>query len=75
MKKISMIAAAAFLVGTLFTSCKKDYTCACTFNTTTGVTDDMLNFQTGKMSKKDAKAACEMAQTTWALFGASCELK
>lgn len=75
MKKIILVASSLFLVGAVFTSCKKDYTCACTFDTSTGVTDDMQNFPLGKLKKSDAKTTCKAAETTWAMFGAKCDLK
>lgn len=69
MKKLVFAAAALGLIS--LTSCKKEYTCKCT--TTVGSTSTSVQAKTAKLSKKDAKAACE---TTTSVPGAStkCEL-
>lgn len=59
-KLIPMIAVAA--LATMFTSCKKEYTCTCT--TTVGGVSTSASGKTTKMTKKDAKAACEKSTTT-----------
>jgi hypothetical protein len=55
MKKIAPIAALA-LFAMAFTSCKKDYTCECTYPSKPELN---TSGQTGKMSKKDAQAKCD----------------
>lgn len=75
MKKFSMVAAAALLVGTLFTSCKKDYSCECTYKDANGNTAT-AGTGTFKATKADAKKSCDALNTTYAQFaGVSCELK
>lgn len=67
MKKIAPIAIVALIGALSLTSCKKVYTCACTYNgTTTEVSSGV------KLSKKDAKAWCTSVNTT---SGVSCGLK
>jgi len=61
MKKLIPITAVAVLA-LMFTSCKKEYTCTCS-TTINGVTTSASG-KTSKMSKKDAKAACEKESTT-----------
>jgi len=43
----------------LFTSCKKDYHCSCTFNNTVKYTTDL-----GKQTKSDAKDQCSEYEHT-----------
>ncbi|MFA6057666.1 MAG: hypothetical protein WC756_05680 [Taibaiella sp.] len=57
MKKIVTIVAVALFGALVLPSCKKDYTCVCT-STVNGVSTS-VEAKTGKMSKKDAEAACE----------------
>ena len=57
MKKIVTIVAVALFGALVLPSCKKDYTCVCT-STINGVSTS-VEAKTGKMSKKDAKTACE----------------
>lgn len=57
MKKILVVAAlSVFVLG----SCKKDYTCKCTF--TDG---SVINLEMNKVKKKDAESSCSSAQTTY----------
>lgn len=63
-----MIFAAAFAVIGL-TSCKKDWTCECTYSDPTG--DIVTTLEINDAKKKDAEAACDAL----GLLGASCELK
>lgn len=56
MKKFAPIVAIA-LLGMMFTSCKKNYTCNCTYDI--GAGSQTYSWQTGKVTKSDAKAACE----------------
>lgn len=73
MKKLLSIAAITVALVSL-SSCKKDYTCACTFSGA-GAGTPAQNIEIKDAKKKDAKETCDQAQTTWAAIGASCELK
>jgi histone acetyltransferase (RNA polymerase elongator complex component) len=73
-KGLSIILGVAFLAAMMtFTSCKKDYTCTCTFTNGTST----LNIAINKAKKKDAQSTCDAAQTTYrsADPGAACTLK
>lgn len=71
MKKIAPIVALA-IVAASFASCKKTYTCNCTY-TISGVSQT-YSWTTAKMKKKDAETACKNYTTAgWA--GISCSLK
>ncbi|NOQ73673.1 MAG: hypothetical protein GQ574_16825 [Crocinitomix sp.] len=56
----------------VMSSCKKDYTCDCTF---TSVPE--LSIELNKYKKGDAEDACTSAETTYKIAdsGASCTLK
>ena len=74
MKKILTISIVSAFVLTLgLTSCKKDYTCECTF--TAPATSISIPYD--KAKKSDAKDACSATETTYKIGdpGASCELK
>jgi hypothetical protein len=62
----------------LLASCKKDYTCSCTY-TDNGppVTTTNQDFPLNKMKKKDAQAACDANAATAKLVydNATCTLK
>jgi hypothetical protein len=70
MKKALLVAVVA---GFAMTSCKKDYTCACTNVPVLGT----INIEIPKAKKKDAQATCDQAETTYKVGdpNASCELK
>lgn len=72
MKKIAPIAAIA-LFAVAFTSCKKEYTCTCswTYNGTTTSQDVKSGT---KLTKKDAKSWCEK-NTISGQTGVTCKLK
>jgi len=72
-KGLTIILGAAFLMALGFTSCKKDYTCECTFTAPT----PMISIPFEKSSKSDAEDGCTAAQTTYKIAdpGASCSLK
>jgi hypothetical protein len=73
MKKLLSIAAVTVALVSL-SSCKKDYTCTCTFSGSgAGLPNQVIEYKDVK--KKDAKESCDQAQTTWATLGAACELK
>lgn len=66
MKKFIPMTAVA-VIALMFTSCKKEYTCTCTSNV--GGTTTTASGKTEKMSKKDAKAACEKGNMTSTVAG------
>ncbi|MBL7692715.1 MAG: hypothetical protein JNM41_14075 [Flavipsychrobacter sp.] len=59
-KLIPMIAVAA--LATMFTSCKKDYSCTCT-SSASGSTTSTMKYPLGKQKKKDAESACKAMNT------------
>jgi hypothetical protein len=67
MKKIALTLAGIAFVAVTLTSCKKDYTCTCTFDIA-GVSGSVS--ETQKLSKKDAEEWCEGESTT----GVTCKL-
>lgn len=73
MKKVLFFAAALF-VTVAFTSCKKDWTCSCSFSIA-GMPDVDNPILDAK--KADAKDACDQLDATAKLVdtGAKCELK
>ncbi len=73
MKKIASIAAIALFGAMAMTSCKKDYTCTCTYNIAGQTTS--TDFSLGKQKKKDAEAACSARVSTLAGTSVSCNLK
>lgn len=72
MKKL-ILAAAVLGVATLFTSCKKDYTCECTMEA--GGTSITQSYELKNASKKDAKDACTNYETGMTGVTLKCELK
>lgn len=68
MKKVMILAAALFAVS--FTSCKKEYTCECTYTNTT-----LNSTSTIKSTKKDAEDKCNTLSSAAAAIGGSCTLK
>jgi len=73
MKKLLSIAAVTVALVSL-SSCKKDYTCSCTY-TATGLGTQTTNTTIADAKKKDAETACDNIQTTYSLLGGTCELK
>ena len=74
MKKVTMILGVAFLAAVLLSSCKKEYTCECTYNngSTSMTTSTVI-----KDTKKNAEDACSALEigivgTTYVW---SCEIK
>ncbi len=67
-KLIPMIAVAA--LATMFTSCKKDYSCTCT-TTASGATTATTKYPLGKQKKKDAESACNAMNTSVTAAGMS----
>jgi len=72
MKKLSMIAMGVVLVASL-ASCKKDYTCTCTYNDGAGSTGS--GSYTYKDTKKNAEANCEANEVAVGSTSWKCELK
>lgn len=70
MKKLVFAIAALGLFS--LTSCKKEWTCACT--TTIGGVSNTVEGKTAKVSKKDAKSACER-ETSVAGTSVKCVIK
>ena len=73
MKKILLLSAVACMAMTT-TSCKKDYTCTCTY-TPTGGTAQTYTYELKDVKKKDAKEACNNVGATWITVGGSCDFK
>jgi len=65
MKKVLLIAAVAFTI----TSCKKDYTCTCTYDGKT------YPFEMKDVKKKDAKDACNSLGSAYITQGGTCDFK
>lgn len=53
----------AAVVAVTFASCKKEWTCECTYKDASG-NSATYSGKTSKMSKKDAKDACNSTATT-----------
>lgn len=72
-KGLKLLLGVAFIMALGFTSCKKDYTCECTFTAPT----PMLTIAIEKSTKNDAKDACASAEVTYKAAdpGANCTLK
>ena len=76
MKKLFGFVVVAVFFLAIFSSCKKDYTCECTYT-------DMLDakqtvkMEMEKVKKADAEEACDALKATWTLVDAktNCELK
>lgn len=70
MKKITLLAVAVIASFT-FASCKKDYTCECTYN---GAVIGTIKY---KDTKKKAKDACTASNSTYNSYGSgvSCAIK
>jgi uncharacterized lipoprotein YehR (DUF1307 family) len=69
MKKLSILSALALVVS--LTSCKKNYTCDCSGNSSTG----SITY-TAKMKKKDAQTWCTSWDNSYkSVGGGSCSLK
>lgn len=64
MKKILLVAVALVSLGT--TSCKKDWTCTCTDNTT----GDKTEYPIGNSRRPEASLACDIYEG----FGEDCSL-
>lgn len=65
MKKVLLIAAALVTIG--FTSCKKDWTCTCTDDTT----GESYDFEISNSRRPEASTACNLLEVS----GEDCKLK
>lgn len=74
MKKILTISAIALFGAVLLPSCKKDYTCVCT-TSIPGANNTSTEVELGKLSKKDAEAACNGKASVGGQTYMTCELK
>jgi hypothetical protein len=74
MKKFAPIAALALFAALSMTSCKKKYTCECTYPSNPTLN---TSIQTEKMKKSDAEARCALLNTVAATAPdpGSCKLK
>lgn len=72
MKKGMLLVGA--VVAITFASCKKDYSCVCTFKDGAG-TSATYTYEMGKVKKKDAKDACNTLGSLYIIGGGSCEAK
>lgn len=73
MKKIVSVAAVAFLGAIILPSCKKDYTCTCSY-TANGVSSS-VSVELKDVSKKDAERACEDNTALYSAYtGVTCTL-
>ena len=71
MKKLTFLAAAAFIAASM-TSCKKNYTCECSY-TAFGATQTYS--ATANLKKKDAEAWCTSQAGSGTGYTYSCKLK
>jgi hypothetical protein len=67
MKKITLLAIIGFSFS--LASCKKDYTCTCTYQGTS------YTYEMKDVKKKDAKTTCNSLGTQWISAGGSCDFK
>jgi hypothetical protein len=74
MKRFLSVAFAVLMIAGL-SSCKKDYSCTCTW--TQQGTSMSQDYPYGKQTKGDAKEACDDQEAIWKALDpdASCELK
>ena len=74
-KGLLLFAGVAFMLALGLTSCKKDYTCECTYKDSAGtVVSTMTTSITMHNTKSKAKDACEVSVTSGG-YTSSCELK
>lgn len=70
MKKIAVL---AFISVVAFSSCKKQYTCSCTYPASSGIRN--TDAQSGKLKKSDADTWCDNADNGAKILGGSCKLQ
>lgn len=71
-KHILLFAAGALIFG--LSSCKKDWTCECTFTAVDGSTQTSTTIFP-KSTKKDAQTACDQAEQALSYANGNCTLK
>lgn len=75
MKKIVYVAAVALAGTILLPSCKKDYTCSCTYDDGTGGATT-IDATISNSTKAKAKAACDLMDNNYLGFtNVQCDLK
>jgi len=72
-KGLLLILGTAFIASMCFTSCKKDYTCTCTYTDAAMGGPDV--YPLNKQKKKDAKSACDVFNAAASALNGSCVLK
>lgn len=76
MKKIALILAVAIVGAIVLPSCKKDYTCECTFDASNGGGTQTVDVAINHAKKKDAKNACDAMTSTYMMYtSVQCNLK
>lgn len=53
---------------TIFYSCKKDWTCQCTYN------DNTYNYQLRDIKKSNSDSECAISGNQWIIIGGKCEV-
>lgn len=73
-KTILGLAAAAMLLS--FASCKKDYTCTCSYTMPGATTKTAIAFPYDDQKRSDAHDACDAQETIYRIIdsGAECEI-
>lgn len=71
MKKVLLVAAVACFT---LVSCKKDYTCTCTYTPNGGTAQEHV-FDMKDVKKKDAKDACNDLGASYISQGGTCDFK
>lgn len=75
MRKILLVAAVAFTGAIFLPSCKKDYTCVCTYTDTNGDSQS-VEATMNNVKKKDAKSVCSDMSSNYSFFtSVECKLK
>lgn len=67
-----------FFLGIIFiSSCKKEYTCTCTWKNEQNGQTEVVSIGRGKYTKKDAEKECtrDQNETHWLVSPVTCELK
>jgi hypothetical protein len=72
MKKVLLVAAVAAFA---MTSCKKDYTCTCTYTDPMGGGTETQTYPMKDVKKKDAKSTCNTLGSLWISAGGTCDFK
>lgn len=73
MKKLSTILAVVAVIS--LASCKKDYTCECTYTDSSGFFDNSTSTITINGKKKDVEKSCDAFDYTSGTTSNSCKIK